>query len=231
MRSILKSGVIGFTTMVALLLFSSCGKDATCTDGIQNGTETEIDCGGECGPCPTCDDGIKNGKETGIDCGGDCSRCYAIGDIGPGNGKVFYDKGNNNQGWRYLEAAPSDQEEAVDLSGDANTKFVGNTSTALGAGFENTDIISKRIITFSSCAILKCRDLNFGGKTDWYLPSKDELLLMYQKKSNIGQFTNGAYWSSSEVRAEDAWLVEFSNGDTYDELKTRKIRVRAIRRF
>ncbi len=45
----------------------------TCTDGIQNGSETGIDCGGpDCEACPTCTDGIQNGDETGIDCGGSC---------------------------------------------------------------------------------------------------------------------------------------------------------------
>ncbi|MBW1294435.1 di-heme oxidoredictase family protein [Aquimarina litoralis] len=47
---------------------------ATCTDGVQNGNETGIDCGGpDCGVCPTCDDGIQNGDEEGVDCGG--SNC------------------------------------------------------------------------------------------------------------------------------------------------------------
>ncbi|MBV6653223.1 MAG: zinc metalloprotease, partial [Mameliella sp.] len=44
---------------------------ATCDDGIQNGGETGVDCGGpNCPACPTCNDGIQNGSETGIDCGG-----------------------------------------------------------------------------------------------------------------------------------------------------------------
>jgi len=47
----------------------------TCTDLIQNGNETGIDCGGSCPPCPTCYDGIMNGDETGIDCGGKCQAC------------------------------------------------------------------------------------------------------------------------------------------------------------
>ena len=42
-----------------------------CTDGVLNGDETEIDCGGSiCDACPTCDDGIQNGDETGVECGG-----------------------------------------------------------------------------------------------------------------------------------------------------------------
>ncbi len=48
----------------------------TCNDGIQNGGETGIDCGGQCPPCPTCNDGIQNGDESGIDCGGSvCGLC------------------------------------------------------------------------------------------------------------------------------------------------------------
>ena len=45
----------------------------TCNDGIQNGDETGVDCGGSCPlACPTCNDGIQNGDETGVDCGGSC---------------------------------------------------------------------------------------------------------------------------------------------------------------
>ncbi|MEZ5038491.1 MAG: T9SS type A sorting domain-containing protein [Saprospiraceae bacterium] len=56
------------------------GVDPTCDDGIQNGDETGVDCGGpDCPACPvepTCDDGIQNGDETGVDCGGpDCPAC------------------------------------------------------------------------------------------------------------------------------------------------------------
>ena len=65
-----------FTTTVA---WQSCKKDdpVTCTDGIQNGDETGVDCGGsECAACATCDDGIQNGDETGVDCGGSaCPAC------------------------------------------------------------------------------------------------------------------------------------------------------------
>lgn len=50
----------------------------TCSDGIQNGDETGVDCGGSCpASCgPTCSDGIQNGDETGVDCGGSsCPPC------------------------------------------------------------------------------------------------------------------------------------------------------------
>jgi hypothetical protein len=77
---------------------------ATCGDGVQNGTEADVDCGGACpnkcapgshcqepndcatgvckaGSClsPDCNDGVLNGEETGVDCGGKCVKKCAIG--------------------------------------------------------------------------------------------------------------------------------------------------------
>ena len=60
---------------------SSCTACVTCNDGIQNGNETGTDCGGDCAPCvvtPTCTDGIQNGNETGVDCGGACAPCTVL---------------------------------------------------------------------------------------------------------------------------------------------------------
>ena len=61
---------------------SSCDACPTCDDGVQNGAETGVDCGGpDCGGCATCDDGIQNGGETGVDCGGaDCTACPTCDD-------------------------------------------------------------------------------------------------------------------------------------------------------
>ena len=66
------------------LVFTSCSDDnngggASCFNGIKDGDETGVDCGGACAPCATCDDGIKNGQETGVDCGGpDCDACTGV---------------------------------------------------------------------------------------------------------------------------------------------------------
>jgi len=59
-----------------------------CNDGIQNGNETGIDCGGTfCAACPTCNDGIQNGDETGVDCGGtSCVSCATLCSDGMQNG-------------------------------------------------------------------------------------------------------------------------------------------------
>ena len=56
------------------------GPNPTCDDGILNGDETGVDCGGSCAACATCDDGILNGDETGVDCGGSCAACATCDD-------------------------------------------------------------------------------------------------------------------------------------------------------
>jgi len=56
-----------------------CIYTPTCFDGVKNGLEEGIDCGGLCPPCITCFDGIQNCHdglcEQGIDCGGPCPPC------------------------------------------------------------------------------------------------------------------------------------------------------------
>jgi|TARA_B110001469_G_scaffold27660_1_gene28361 hypothetical protein len=53
------------------------GVPAACDDGLHNGDEAGVDCGGAaCRACaPTCFDGLQNGGETGVDCGGSCAFC------------------------------------------------------------------------------------------------------------------------------------------------------------
>jgi len=72
--------ILNFSFLLCLSLFiftfTSCDDDETCTDGILNQDETDVDCGGACPACITCTDGIQNGDEEGVDCGGtDCDAC------------------------------------------------------------------------------------------------------------------------------------------------------------
>jgi hypothetical protein len=40
-------------TSILIFLVIGCKKNPSCSDGVQNGTETGIDCGGNCSPCTT----------------------------------------------------------------------------------------------------------------------------------------------------------------------------------
>jgi gliding motility-associated-like protein len=91
-------GVITSTTGCLTITFSSDGSvtyggwqatiscftpaPPTCVDGIMNGLETGVDCGGPmCPACPDCNNGIQDGNETDIDCGGSCAPCPTLCDV------------------------------------------------------------------------------------------------------------------------------------------------------
>ncbi|HMV13228.1 MAG TPA: DUF1566 domain-containing protein [Nitrosomonas sp.] len=66
---------------------------------------------------------------------------------------------------------------------------------------------------------------------DWYLPSKFELNLLYQQKTVVGNFMPNEYWSSTEYDANNAWLLNFTDGTQYFTDKYFTVRVRAVRAF
>jgi len=74
------------------------------------------------------------------------------------------------------------------------------TSTAIGAGSANTDAIIAQNGSGSTYAADLARAYDGGGYSDWYLPSKDELLMLHNNRPLIGSvFSTGFYWTSSEV--------------------------------
>jgi uncharacterized repeat protein (TIGR02543 family) len=69
---------------------------------------------------------------------------------------------------------------------------------------------------------------------DWYLPSKDELNLMYVNLmiQGRGGFSDCYYyWSSSEYDASDAWVEVFPSGYQYNFSRNNAHRVRPVRAF
>lgn len=114
------------------------------------------------------------------------------------------------------------------------------TSTALGQGLANTNLIYGSQGTSSSYAARLAKEYAGGGYTDWFLPSKDELYKLYLNKSSIGGFntgtqTNNYYWSSSQdtSNASNGYLYDFSTipGSMTSMPKSSSLMVRAIRKF
>jgi hypothetical protein len=170
---------------------------------------------------------------------------YAAGDTGPAGGLVFYDKGAYSDGWRYLEAAPPETEFSARW-GPLDEMVIG-TRTGMGFGKRNTQVIIRQysqedhffsFLTLWKSLELKtaaelCADLDMGGYTDWFLPSIDELKLMYQnlKEKGLGNFTDGDYLSSSEYDKDYIWLQRFGNGKQDFNGKGCPMRVRPVRAF
>jgi TolB-like protein len=158
---------------------------------------------------------------------------YEVGDFGPAGGWIFYDKGRVSNGWRYLEAAPSDTSFTAQWG--SYGRNTGATDTAIGTGKQNTEIIVSylRGIGENGRAAQLCDNLVVKGYDDWFLPSKDELNLMYTnlKAKGMGRFNNDWYWSSSEANNLSAWFHDFSDGRQDDGSKNITNSVRAVRAF
>lgn len=164
---------------------------------------------------------------------------YSIGDPGPAGGWIFYIDQTNVFEWTYLEAAPVDwadpgnpePADPTSVWSNVNNAEVG-TLTIIGSGLDNSQAIINQEDHIESAAAASV-GLSYGGYTDWFLPSKSELDLMYQnlKNSDIGDFS-GNYWSSSEDGHNNAWNQNFNSGFQPTSSKTiGTVRTRPIRAF
>ena len=142
-----------------------------------------------------------------------------------GGGIIFYVDGTGLHG---LISATSDQSTGAPWG--CEELFIGGTGTAIGTGQANTNAIVNRC-SESGIAARICDDLVLNGYSDWFLPSQDELNLLYQQEVVVGGFANHGYWSSSEYASPNAWTQTFTNGTQYTNLKDSPNFVRAIRAF
>ncbi len=182
---------------------------------------------------------------------------YSVGDFAHG-GIVFWIDATGQHG---LVCSKTDQSTGIRW-------YAGKYSFTMAygdgpfAGKMNTALIiaNQSIGDGKTYAARICNELQIteGGKTygDWYLPSKQELNLMYQNKTvidSIATANGGAafsrehntsyYWSSTEGNRWNwgtpyyAWRQRFSSvskstyGSQYDYTKEYELRVRAIRSF
>lgn len=184
---------------------------------------------------------------------------YQVGDTGPAGGIIFYDVDADNNtgnadnltsalcGWQYLEAASEDLGlYPFGYYRPNGTNIEIGTDTAIGTGASNTAAIVKALgnVAYvkargdkksSEYAAKLCADysITYDGVTydDWYLPSKDELNLMYRnlQERGLGDFEKSAYWSSSEYNGSNSWLQYFYSGYQYCYVGANKHYVRPIR--
>jgi len=170
---------------------------------------------------------------------------------GAASGLIFYDKGMYSNGWRYLEAALSHNEFSIEFELWSETCPI--TSTRIGSGRENTatiiDLLNANGETRKAESLSAMLTMN--GFTDGFIPSKDELNLMYKtlcdstntgQFNNSGEFPNGWYWSSSvwddgsdflEKNQYPVWIQRFNDGSQpiYYNDSYYQLRVRAVRAF
>jgi len=175
---------------------------------------------------------------------------YAIGETGPGGGKIIYvsESGFTVQGYgnpgdngyfatytaHYLEAAPANMATYLHWasSGKISTLLTGTFGTAIGTGKANTALILQAGNDPDASAALACKNYTGGGKTDWFLPSSDELKAMFDARSHLG-ISSGWFWSSSQNSNTHAVAHMFTDVGFPGTLNknTTNTNVRAVRAF
>ena len=159
---------------------------------------------------------------------------YALGDTGPGGGIVFYysELGFNcgstfsatgsptGAKCHYLEAAPRTWYDgtndpgiswATGVNGNRETSVTGARETAIGSGYQNSLAIEAQSgnVAETSAAVAALAYTSVS-KSDWYLPSIDELIELNINK--VAADAPNGYWSSSEGAADGAYDLGYNGG-------------------
>jgi len=129
-----------------------------------------------------------------------------------------------------LIAAPSDQSVTDPWW---NGSFVTTGATSASNGSANTTAIINAQGNSGNYAARNCGNYRGGGFSDWFLPSKDQLNILFNQKTVVKNFTNQIYWSSTEYNLGSAWVQDFETGEQHlDNISDRaNVHTRAIRAF
>ncbi|MEI6628059.1 MAG: DUF1566 domain-containing protein, partial [Alphaproteobacteria bacterium] len=210
--------------------------------GRSNGSDSNLYQNQSMRKCPFCAEIIKSQAILCRYCGKDLTlgrsrfsgsptktTGYNIGDTGPAGGKVFYV--SDDEGSHGLEAAPADINNGDGyVWGMYGTSISGAQGTVIGTGAANTSAIVI-ICSEANTAAKMAYAYTLNGYSDWFLPSKDELNLLYLQKDVVGGFSDYCYWSSSEVDTQGTWNQGFKYGYQSIDYKNVTYAVRAVRAF
>jgi hypothetical protein len=122
--------------------------------------------------------------------------------------------------------------------------LIGPSAQSSWDGLSNSNAIVTQAGHTNSAAAL-CLNSTNGGQSDWYLPSIDELSLLWHSRFNVNKSLStigGAtvlsnttyYWSSTERPLSYAWYFGFDSGSAYNydgANKSGANYVRAVRAF
>lgn len=160
------------------------------------------------------------------------------------NGDVV--KQDSGSDWRYmicekydlnhyetdLGTGGTDQSYSGKQWGDSSQNDSGANGTAIGTGKDNTDYLIGRYSSDTYLWYYVNQHRTNTGK-DWCVPSKDELNILYENLTQIGNFstnTNPWYWSSSQYSSNNACDQTFSSGGQGNYVKFYTLyRVRCVR--
>jgi len=105
---------------------------------------------------------------------------YKVGDTGPAGGIVFYDKGDNSNGWQYLEAAPKEFEFTTNWNSTNEMVKLLNIN-----GFTNWRLPNKDELSFMYLNLKQKGNGDFGNDTYWS-STVEQGILSFTTYQNFG---------------------------------------------
>jgi hypothetical protein len=155
-------------------------------------------------------------------------------------GGVIFHLWKDNAGVEHgLIVALTDHSTSQAWSNVSSTS-IGTSAQNCWDGLSNSNAIVGQAGHTNSAAKL-CLDLVSGAQSDWYLPSIQELNMLWNNYytvaralSQIGgatQLASNFYWSSSEANSNGAWYFLFQVGYAGSGGKSGTFYVRAVRAF
>jgi len=182
-------------------------------------------------------------------------RPYELGETGPAGGIIFY---RDETGFiqyeyaddeigvicHYLEAAPTDIDtqlewinSALPYPGVYEATEKTYEAFGIGMGRKNTALLLSITTTeynIQTPAAQACNDYSYGGKIDWFLPSKDELNMLYINRTHVSNMKSEWYYCSCGIvttAGKEIWGQHFESGNQSSYYPNPFLFVRAIRAF
>lgn len=161
-------------------------------------------------------------------------------------GVVFYIFNDEDPGYvedeiHGLICALEDLDPGEQWSPNGVGKEVTGTEEKMGYGTTNTDMIIEKLgETDIDYAAYQAKTYRGGNYEDWYLPSKHELMKMYEQRERINTeltdnggtvFKDSYYWSSSEKGIYDACRNHLGNNNQDQVSKSKTHLVLPVRSF
>lgn len=236
---------------ICLLSFFSCSNDDEVVQSVQEMEEEVISTNQETEEPDDSNDNNDNSD----------SMVFELGEEGPAGGFIIYVNEDPDSPWQYVEAAPFDIEGDIEWGCVSSQIFSGEDTAAVGMGFIN----STAIVDFhdsldnyydnphqcdpSNNGIVAAKiafAAQYGGFSDWHLPSRDEGILLYEVlfETGLSDFdTQGLYWTSTEHPddAGAAAAISFDEdsgvqpwgwiGKNWDTSEVLPVHIRAVRYF
>jgi hypothetical protein len=195
--------------------------------------------------------------------GDECDPCHSSNNPAPGatcnSGSIYAGLSPDGNVPMYTTPADAGQftwndgtETWLDTAMQNCTTVSPGAQASCQTGEANTALLAALGTTPSPApyvAARHCDDLDAHGQTDWYLPSQDELNVLYenlvdQNGDNLpggplgstfgfnvtGVYPAGWYWSSTETNSGGARPQRFNNGYQGNYAKNEGVSVRCVRK-